>query len=107
MVVKFGPRCWPVLAAGIACFAASAWAVFGRRYRLSRIFAAGEIVLLLLGWGLAQRPYLAYPAITLREAAAPAPTIAFLLATLPFGALLLIPSLQLLFRVFKAPPTPG
>jgi cytochrome d ubiquinol oxidase subunit II len=96
------PRCWPVLAAGVACFAASAWAVFGRRYRLSRVFAAGEIVLLLLGWGLAQQPYLVYPDVTLQQAAAPAPTIAFMLATLPFGALLLIPSLWLLFHVFKA-----
>jgi len=99
------PRSWPVLALGLACFAASAWAVFGRRYRLSRVFAAGEIVLLLLGWGLAQQPYLVYPDITLRQAAAPAPTIAFMLATLPFGALLLVPSLWLLFRVFKAPKT--
>ena len=93
-------RTWPVLAAGLLCFAASAWAVFGRRYRLSRVFAAGEIVLLLLGWGLAQQPYLVYPDMTFQQAAAPIPTIAFLLATLPFGALLLIPSLWLLYNVF-------
>jgi cytochrome bd ubiquinol oxidase subunit II len=97
-------RSWPVLAAGTACFAASAWAVFGRRYRLSRIFAAGEITLLLLGWGLAQQPYLVYPDMTLKAAAAPRATIAFLLATLPFGALLLIPSLWLLLRTFKSYP---
>ena len=101
------PRSWPVLAAGLVCFTASAWAVFGRRYRLSRVFAAGEIVLLLLGWGLAQHPYLVYPDITLQEAAAPAPTIAFMLATLPFGALILVPSLWLLFHVFKAPKASG
>ncbi len=95
------PGSWPVLAAGLSCFAASAWAVFGRRYRLSRVFAACEIVLLLLGWGLAQRPYLVYPDITLMEAAAPAPTIAFMLATLPFDALVLVPSIWLLFKVFK------
>lgn len=97
------PTSWPILAAGGVCFAGSAWAVFDRRYRLSRWFAAGEIVLLLLGWGLAQQPYLAYPDITLQQAAAPAPTIAFLLATLPFGAALLVPSLWLLFHVFKTP----
>jgi cytochrome d ubiquinol oxidase subunit II len=94
-------RTLPVLVAGLACFAASAWSVFGRRYRLSRVFAAGEIVLLLVGWGLAQRPYLVYPDITLKAAAAPAPTIAFLLGTVPFGGALLAPSLWLLFRVFK------
>ncbi len=102
-----GPHAWPVLAAGLCCFNASAWAVFGRRYRLSRVFAAGEVVLLLLGWGLAQRPYLVYPDMTLQEAAAPAPTIAFVLATLPFAALLLIPSLWLLFHVFKPARAPA
>jgi cytochrome d ubiquinol oxidase subunit II len=101
------PRSGPVMAAGLCCFAASAWSVFGRRYRLSRLFAAGEIVLLLLGWGLAQRPYLVYPDMTFQRAAAPAPTIAFMLATLPFGALFLIPSLWLLFHVFKPTRNPG
>jgi cytochrome bd ubiquinol oxidase subunit II len=96
-----GLQSLPVMVAGLFCFAASAWAVFGRRYRLSRIFAAGEVVLLLLGWGLAQRPYLVYPDITFQQAAAPAPTIAFMLATFPFGAVLLVPSLWFLFHVFK------
>lgn len=91
-----------VLVAGLGCFAASAWAVFGRRYWLSRIFAAGEIALLLLGWGLAQQPYLVYPDVTLNQAAAPAPTIAFMLLTVPFGAAVLVPSLWLLLKVFKS-----
>jgi cytochrome d ubiquinol oxidase subunit II len=94
-------RALPVLSAGLLCFGLSAWAVFNRRYRLSQIFAAGEIILLLLGWGLAQHPYLIYPDVTLFAAAAPAPTIRFLLWTIPIGASLLVPSLWLLFRVFK------
>jgi cytochrome bd ubiquinol oxidase subunit II len=98
------PRCLPVLLVGLGFFAASAWAVYGRRYWLSRIFAAGEIVLLLLGWGIAQLPYLVYPDITLERAAAPRATIAFVLATLPFGALVLGPSLWLLMKVFKDLP---
>lgn len=101
-------RSWPLVAAGIACFAASAWSVFGRRYRLSRVFAAGEVTLLLLGWGIAHQPYLIYPDITLADAAAPRTTLVFLLATLPFGVLLLVPSLWLLFKVFKSDlPTAG
>jgi cytochrome bd ubiquinol oxidase subunit II len=100
------PRSLPVIAAGLAFFSASAWAVFSRRYWLSRLFAASEIMLLLLGWGLAHQPYLVYPDLTLMDAAAPAPTIAFLMSTLPFAALLLIPSLWLLFTVFKADTRP-
>ncbi|HEX2972176.1 MAG TPA: cytochrome d ubiquinol oxidase subunit II [Tepidisphaeraceae bacterium] len=97
------PRAWPVLLAGLFFFIASAWAVFSRRYALSRVFAAGEIVLLLAGWGLAQQPYMLYPSLTLTQAAGPAATIKFLLATLPVGAILLVPSLWYLFKVFKTP----
>jgi cytochrome d ubiquinol oxidase subunit II len=97
------PKAWPILAVGGLMFAASAWAVFGRRYHLSRFFAAGQVVLMLAGWGVAQRPYLIYPDITIYDAAAPRETIAFLLASFPFGAAFLIPSLWLLFRVFKTP----
>jgi cytochrome d ubiquinol oxidase subunit II len=107
----FSLRSLPILAAGMACFAASAWSVFSRRYALSRIFAAGEIVLLLAGWGVAHHRYLIYPDLTLEAAAAPRATLAFLLASLPFGAALLAPSLWLLFRVFKgqqaAPGSPS
>lgn len=97
-------RSLPVLLAGGVLFAASAWAVFGRRYRLSRMFAAGQVVLMLLGWALAQRPYLIYPDVTIYDAAAPPETIRFLLFSFPVGALFLVPSLWLLFRVFKAAP---
>lgn len=95
-------RTLPVLVAGLACFAGSAWAVFTRRYRLSRVFAAGEITLVLLGWGLAQYPYLVYPNMRFVDAAAPDTTLRFVLFSLPFGALALGPSLWLLFRVFQA-----
>ncbi|WP_164100551.1 hypothetical protein [Candidatus Laterigemmans baculatus] len=42
-----------------------------------------------------------YPDVTFREAAAPAPTLAFVLGSVPVGAAFLVPSLWLLFRVFK------
>jgi cytochrome d ubiquinol oxidase subunit II len=98
-----GRSVWPILAVGLLLFAASAWAVFTRRYALSRIFAAGEIVMLLLGWGVSYQPYLIYPDVTLVGVMAPPATIRFLLATLPVGAAILVPSLWLLFKVFKAP----
>ncbi len=96
-----GPRSLPMIFAGLTAFVASAVAVFRRHYRLSRIFAATEIILLILGWGVAQLPYFVYPDVTLAQAAAPAATLRFLLACLPFGMALLLPSLYLLFRVFK------
>jgi cytochrome d ubiquinol oxidase subunit II len=66
------------------------------------MFAAGEITLLLLGWGLAQHPYLVFPDVALADAAAPVATLRFVILSLPVGAALLLPSLWLLFRVFKS-----
>jgi cytochrome d ubiquinol oxidase subunit II len=97
----------PILAAGLFCFAGSAWAVFSRRYALSRVFSIAEIGLLVLGWGLAQHPYLIYPDVTFADAAAPLATVQFMVASLPVGAALILPSLWLLLHVFKghaAPP---
>ncbi len=94
-------RWWPVLGAGLLFFALSAWAVFGRRYALARIFAAGEVVILLLGWGLAQQPYLVYPGLTLADAAGPINTIRFLVLSVPVGLCVLVPALWYLFKIFK------
>jgi cytochrome d ubiquinol oxidase subunit II len=92
----------PVVLVGLGCFAGSAWAVIGERYLLSRIFAAFEIALLILGWGLAQHPYLAYPDLKFETVAAPHATLKFLVLSLPFGAALVLPSLWLLLNVFKS-----
>ncbi len=97
----FSPRAAPVLLAGGLCFACSAGAVFGRWFLLARIFAAGQTVLMLLGWGLAHRDYLIYPDVRLLDARGSIPTIRFVLWSLPVGLAMLIPSLFLLFRVFK------
>jgi cytochrome d ubiquinol oxidase subunit II len=95
------PRAGPVLLAGAVCFTGSAVAVFGRRYHAARIFAAGQTILMLLGWGLAHRDYLIYPDVRLLDARGATETIRFMLLSLPIGLAMLIPSLALLFRVFK------
>jgi cytochrome bd ubiquinol oxidase subunit II len=97
-------RAAPIVAAGLVCFAGSAWSVFTHRFKLSRLFAAGEIVLLLLGWAVAQYPYLVYPGIPFAEAAAPQATLQFVVLTFPLGAALVLPSLWFLFRTFKSHP---
>lgn len=99
-----GRRAAPVVLLGVASALASGWALRRRRFRLARITAIAQVSLLLLGWGLAQYPYLVYPDVTIHDAAAPDTTLLFVLYALPFGALLLLPSLWLLFRIFKANP---
>ena len=79
-------------------------AILGRRYRLARILAAAQVGLVVLGWGASQYPYLIAPDQTLWSASAPRQTQTMLLAALSVGALVLFPSLRLLFRVFKSRP---
>jgi cytochrome d ubiquinol oxidase subunit II len=57
--------------------------------------------LIVLGWGTAQYPRLIEPDLTLRGAAAPEATLRLVAWALGAGALVLIPSLLYLFRVFK------
>lgn len=97
-----GSRAAPVLAAGIATALVSGWALLARRYQLARAAAIAQVSLLLLGWGLAQYPYLIYPDMVLHDVAAPAATLRFVLYSLPAGAVLLVPSLWFLFKVFKS-----
>ena len=92
---------WPfhalTAAAALTAFAALA----KRRFRLARAAAAAQTAFILLGWGLAQLPFLVVPDLTLADAAASPPTLRLLLIVLAAGVPVLVPSLVLLFRVFK------
>ncbi|HEX2569774.1 MAG TPA: cytochrome d ubiquinol oxidase subunit II [Polyangia bacterium] len=95
------PWSWPLqIATGAVAIGALA-ALYGRRYPLARACAIGQATLIVMGWGLAQRPYLIVPDVTIAGAAAPAVTLRLLLGALVLGALVLVPSLGVLFRVFK------
>ena len=55
----------------------------------------------MLGWGLAQAPYLIYPAVTHMNAAAPAAIMGPALGVLAAGAALVLPAFAWLYYVFK------
>jgi cytochrome d ubiquinol oxidase subunit II len=65
-----------------------------------RILAAGQVVLILLGWIWIQYPRLV-GSWTIYNSAAPRPTLFYLLAALGGGALLIFPSLFYLLHLFK------
>jgi cytochrome bd ubiquinol oxidase subunit II len=75
-------------------------ALLGRRYRTARTFAALMAALIILGWALAQYPYLVPPDLTVHEAAAPPITLALLVGALGLGGVILFPALWYLYRVF-------
>jgi len=77
-------------------------ALWLRHYRLARIATAAQVSLILWGWLIAQYPYLIPPALTIRNAAAPAVTLRLLALGLAGGAVILLPSLRYLLRTFKA-----
>jgi cytochrome d ubiquinol oxidase subunit II len=74
-----------------------------RRGRLARarVLGAAQVVALLVGWAVAQWPYLIFPELTVDVAAAPHSTLQLTAVTLPFGLAAVLPSLWLLFKVFK------
>ena len=79
-------------------------ALWQRRYRMARVAAPVQAVLILGGWALCQYPYLVPPDLTIAGAAAPAVTLELVLAALALGFVVLVPSLIYLFRVFKSRP---
>ena len=92
---------WPLqIATGIAAIAAFA-ALILRRFQLARVLASAQVVLIIGGWGLAQRPFLIAPDVRIAETAAPTSTLRLLLIALAAGALILFPSLFWLYRVFR------
>jgi cytochrome d ubiquinol oxidase subunit II len=68
---------------------------------MARICAAAQVTLILLGWALAQFPYLVEPDMTISSAAAPRATLQLLILALAAGVLVLFPSYYYLFRIFK------
>jgi len=91
----------PLLAAEIAAAAGAIASLALRRYPLARACAAAQVSLLLIGWGIAQYPYLVRPDITVSSASASPRTLRLLLGALAAGAVLLFPAIFLLLRVFK------
>ncbi len=95
------PRALPVVLLGAVCAAGAGLLLVRRRLRLARVATVAETACIVGGWALAQYPFIIYPDVRVMDAAAPTPTLLFVLYTLPIGLAVLIPSLVLLFRVFK------
>src|SRR3989454_951866 len=77
-------------------------ALWVRRWRGARAAAGAQGSLILWGWALSQYPYILPPDLLIAGAAAPAATLRLVLGALALGAVVLLPSLYYLFRVFKS-----
>lgn len=94
------------VATGAAALAALA-CLWTRRFWFARAAAAAQAALIIAGWALAQYPYLIRPDLTIAATAAPPRVLVLLLQLLAVGAVVLLPSLVYLFRVFGPRETGG
>jgi cytochrome d ubiquinol oxidase subunit II len=102
------PRVWDGISQGwglaavlasVAAGLATLFLLIRSRFQASRLTAASAVAAIVAGWAVAQRPEV-LPGLTVEQAAAGRATIIALLVALGIGALLLIPSLGLLFVLF-------
>ena len=100
----FAPWALPLHLLTAAMAVTALGALWRRRYRIARIAAGIQVSLILWGWALSQYPYALPPDFAIPDVAAPAATLRLTLIVLAVGAVILLPSLYYLFRVFKAPP---
>lgn len=71
-----------------------------RRYWWARAAAATQVGLIVLGWAAAQYPFLIRPHLSIEASAGAHATLVVMAWILAAGAVVLIPSLVFLFRVF-------
>ena len=92
----------PLFGAATLAAAVAIAALVKRRYHVARIAAAAQVTLVLWGWALAQFPLIVPPGLTIDAAAAPSRVLTQTLIVLAGGAVVLVPSLWYLLRVFKS-----
>lgn len=85
--------------ASAACGASTLGLVWARGFTAARLIAAGAVSCVTVGWAVAQRPYLLPGHLTLDQAAAGSATLTALLVSVAIGAVILVPSLLLLYRL--------
>jgi cytochrome d ubiquinol oxidase subunit II len=79
----------------------AAFAVWRGSPRIARMAVAAQMVFVLWAWAVGQWPALVPPDFTIQGSAAPETTLRGLLITVAVGMIFLLPSLWLLFHVFK------
>ena len=100
-------RGWPFVVASGLLGAAALALLWRDRPRGTRACAVGAVVAVLAGWGVAQYPYILPPTMTFADAAAPAGSLDALLVIFVIAALVIAPSLALLYSPRSARPAQG
>lgn len=92
---------WPVQLGTAALALATVVQLVRNRPRSARLTAAAQVASVVLGWGLAMDQHIILPGLPMAEAGTSATLHGPLLMVVVLGGIALVPSLILLFRVFK------
>ncbi len=87
----------PLVIVSILCGFGVLAMLLGRQRRGLRPLAAGAVVAVIWGWGVAQFPYLLPTSLKISQAAAPGPTLDAVLIVFVIAALVVLPALGLLY----------
>jgi cytochrome bd ubiquinol oxidase subunit II len=90
-------RGWPLVVAGLVLGGAALVAIGRRAPFGTRPLAVGAVVAVIWGWGVAQYPDILPGSLSLSDAAAPSGSLGSLLVVFVAAALMIAPSLVLLF----------
>jgi cytochrome d ubiquinol oxidase subunit II len=100
-------RALPVIALSVVAGVVAIVCLVRRQYVPARLASSLAVTAILAGWAVAQYPYILVPDLTIEEAATGRPTLVAMLVALAVGAVVLVPALVYLYRLFQKSPPEG
>jgi len=100
------PRTLACIVPAVACGAVTELFLWRRRFPAAQIASAATVALTLLGFASALYPDLLLGRMSISAAAAPRETLIAFFIVLPFGVIILAPSLFYLYWTFRGSPDP-
>jgi cytochrome bd-type quinol oxidase subunit 2 len=97
-------RAVPVVALSVLAGIAAVVCLMLRRFAEARVASAAAVTAILVGWAVAQYPYILVPDVTIEDAAQGRATLQAMLIALVGGAVILVPALVYLYRLFQHVP---
>lgn len=97
------PWSWPFQGLTAALALATIFFVWTRRFAWARLTAAAHVAWMILGWALAQYPYIVPESLTFEDAATYPSVLRPVAIALIAGLFLLVPSFVYLYVLFKGP----
>ena len=95
-------RALPVIGLSVVAGVAAVVFLALKRYLPARLASALAVTTILVGWAVAQYPYILVPDMTIEEAASGRATLQATLVALGTGAVILVPALVYLYRLFQS-----